>query len=303
MLSNVRNIYGRSHENRISAGHKDIKVANVVATKTIVKGFIIVQLTFFVLFCYIFGTLFVSNSHIHKLSVIFVDYDRGLIGQSVLAAYNQLKGNDFPTLYARGPSEYPTPGSIRHGVCKTDFWAGLYVSPGASDRLTAALGGGEAALKYDPADVLTYVWNEARWPTTVESDLASNLIKLSTAAQRSYHSINGTGAIGVLNVSSPQAVAAFSNPWQVQNVNIQPTTQGPRAVYHSIIIVLIIIKQFFFLLLINGICTNLKLYLRLKPHHIAFRRLIGSSISTLIGSLLLTSSIWAFRGNWAVNAN
>jgi hypothetical protein len=302
-VKNLRNIYGRSHENRISASHNDIKGANVIAIKIIVKGFVLVQLTFFVLFCYIFGTLYVSNSHVHNLSVIFVDYDRGLIGQSVWAAYNELKGNDFPTLYPRGPSEYPTPDSIRHSVCKTDFWAGLYVSPGASERLAAALGGGEAALNYNPADVLTYIWNEARWPTTVASDLASNLIKLSTAAQGTYHSINGTGAVRALNVSSPPAVAAFYNPWQVQNINIQATAQGPRTVYHSIIVVLIIIKQFFFLLLINGICSKFKLYLRLKPHHLAIRRLIGSSISTLIGSLLLTGAIWAFRDNWAVNAN
>ncbi|KIY00939.1 uncharacterized protein Z520_03605 [Fonsecaea multimorphosa CBS 102226] len=299
----LRNIYGRSHENRVSPRDKDIKGSNIIALKSIIKGLVLVQLTFFLLFCYIFGTLYVSNSHVKNLSVVFVDYDQGLIGQSVQAAYNKLKGDDFPTLYARSPAEYPTPGSIRHGVCKTDFWAGFFVSAHASDRLATALGGGEAALTYDPADVMTYIWNEARWPTNAESLLESNLAKLSTAAQEAYYSVNGTGAIRALNVSSPQAVSALYNPWQVQSINIMRTNQGPRTVYNTIVVVLIIIKQFFFLMLINGLCSTFKLYLRLKPHHLIFRRLLGSSISTIMGSLLLTGAIWAFRDNWGVNAN
>ncbi|OAP60353.1 hypothetical protein AYL99_05355 [Fonsecaea erecta] len=299
----LRNIYGRSHENRISSRDKDIKGPNVIAIKAIVKGLVLVQLTFFLLFCYIFGTLYVSNSHVKHLGVVFVDYDQGLVGQSVWAAYNQLKGDDFPTLYPRSPSEYPTPDSIRHGVCKTDFWAGYFVSAHASERLAAALGGGEAASSYNPADVVTYVWNEARWPLNVESDLATNFVKLSTAAQGAYHALNGTGAIRALNLSSPQAVAALYNPWQVQSINIQQTNQGPRTVYNTIVVVLIIIKQFFFLLLINGVCSTFKLYLRLKPHHLVFRRLLGSSVATITGSLLLTGAIWAFRANWIVNGN
>ncbi|KIW32414.1 uncharacterized protein PV07_03963 [Cladophialophora immunda] len=302
-VKTLRNIYGRGHENRISPKDTAIKGPNIIAIKAIIKGLILVQLTFFLLFCYIFGTLYVSNSHVHNLSVVFVDYDQGLVGQSVWTAYNQLKGDDFPTLDLRSASEHPTPESIRRSVCKTDFWAGFYVSAGASERLATALGGGEAALRYDPADVMAYVWNEARWPTTVESYLASNLVKLSTAAQGAYHSINGTSAIRALNMSSPQAVAALYNPWQVQSINIQTTNQGPRTVYNTIVVVLIIIKQFFFLLLINGVCSTFKLYLRLKPHHLVFRRLLGSSISTFLGSLLLTGAIWAFRANWAVNGN
>lgn len=266
-------------------------------------NFVLLQLLFLGLFSYVFGSLFQQQSHTHNISVAFVDYDKGgAIGDAVRKAYESLKGDSFPTLYERSAADFPGPTELRDAVCSTTYWAALYVESGASDRLQAALAGGPPALAYNRSDVLTYVWNEALYSTVVDSVIASPLQSLSNAARIAY-STGTAGETADRQLSSAEAVAVFANPWQLTGVNIQPTTQGSRAIYNTLVIILILIQEFFYLGTINGLYASFKVYVRIHPYRIILVRNAISSAYTLVGSLCVAGSIWAFRSGWDVSGS
>ncbi|KAL2179608.1 uncharacterized protein P884DRAFT_268009 [Thermothelomyces heterothallicus CBS 202.75] len=59
------------------------------------------------------------------------------------------------------------------------------------------------------------------------------------------------------------ALSVLAEPWRLRSVNIQPTTQGSRAIHNTVVIILILIKEFFYLGTINGLHAQLRLYARL----------------------------------------
>jgi hypothetical protein len=240
------------------------------------------------------------------MNVLFVDYDNGTVGASIRDAYASLKADSFPTLQEKASSQYPTPESIEESVCKTRYWGAIYVSPGASSRLTDALLGGIAATNYNRSDVLTYLWNEARYSAVVDSSISNSLKTLSSTARLAYTARNGSSAIQMLSPSNPTydtSISIFANPWLLTDINIQPTTQGSRLIYNTLVIILILIQEFFYLGTINGLYVQFKIYARVYPHRIiAIRNLISLSY-TFVGSLCVTGMIWAFRADWAVNGN
>lgn len=264
-------------------------------------NFIVLQLLFLGLFCYLFGSLFQQTTHIHNLHIVYVDYDGGAVGSAIRTAYEQLKGPGFPTLSEQSVSAYPQPSTVRSAVCNIDYWGGLYTSADASIRLAAAFGGGSAAASYNNSDVLTLVWNEARYSTVVDSAISTNMQTLSEAARVAYFKINGMQALGDLNSTDPAAIAALTNPWTLASINIQPTTQGSRLVYNTLVIILILIQEFFYLGYINGLYQQFQLYVSIAAPRIATVRQLISGLYTLSGSLCTTGAIWAFRHGWHVN--
>ena len=166
-----------------------------------------------------------------------------------------------------------------------------------------ALAGGLAAADYNRSDVLTYIWNEARYSAIVDSSISANLQSLSSASRIAYVSINGTGAMSVLANTDPTAVSVFANPWQIVDVNIQPTTQGSRLIYNTLTIILILIQEFFYLGTINALYAKFKIYERLNPIRIIIFRNMISLAYTFVGSLSTAGAIWAFRAGWNVNGN
>ncbi|TVY60858.1 hypothetical protein LSUE1_G009018, partial [Lachnellula suecica] len=103
--------------------------------------------------------------------------------------------------------------------------------------------------------------------------------------------------------SNPQSVSIFANPWTLSNINIQPTTQGSRLIYNTLVIILILIQEFFYLGTINGLYAQFKIYTKFSPHRIIVFRNSLSLAYTFIGSLCVTGTIWAFRAGWNVNGN
>lgn len=225
------------------------------------------------------------------------------MGAAITNAYAGLEGHDFPTLEQRTTAQFPTPDDIERQVCGTKYWAALYTSPGATARLESALAGGSAATDYNRSDVVTYIWNEARYSAVIDSDISATLQSLSSAARLAYTKTNGTGALGILASDDPAAISAFANPWQLTSVNIQPTTQGSRLIYNTLVIILILIQEFFYLGTINALYVQFKIYARLWPHRIIAYRNIISGAYTCVGALSTTGAIWAFRAGWHVNGN
>jgi hypothetical protein len=107
----------------------------------------------------------------------------------------------------------------------------------------------------------------------------------------------------VLSTTDETAVSIFADPWQLTSINIQPTAQGARVIYNTIVIILILIQEFFYLGTINALYARFKIYERLYPLRIiAFRNLLSVTYC-FVGSLCVTGAIWAFRAGWHVNGS
>ncbi|KAJ5874867.1 uncharacterized protein N7529_003297 [Penicillium soppii] len=295
--------YPKAREQRPSIHHPSVRPRRLALLRAAGVNLLLLQFLFLGLFCYIFGSLFQQSTHIRGVNVLFVDYDGGAIGDAIRDAYKKLEAPGFPTLIERPTSAYPQPGSIDGAVCDIKYWGAVYTTANASNALTAAFAGGLAASSYNKDDVLTMVWNEARYPTVADSALETSLKLLSETARVVYSEANGKHTLQSLNTSDPAALAIFYDPWTLASVNFQPTSQGSRLIYNTLVIILIMIQEFFYLGYVNGLYVQFKLYTSVTPHRIAIARLIISAVYTLAGSLSTAGAIWAFRNGWHVNGN
>ncbi|KAH6684776.1 hypothetical protein B0J14DRAFT_466318 [Halenospora varia] len=252
---------------------------------------------------YIYGSLFNSNNRAQALNILAVDFDGGVIGRSLSAAYTSLQGNSFPSLHFHSASEYPTVQDVRNAVCRGDYWGAVVAQPGASNRLAAALGGGAAAASYPSNNTLTYIYNAVRYPAVELGEIVGNLQTLIGAATPAYHALNGSNAIQILNTTDRVAVLAFTDPIRASSIDIMPTPQGTRVLHNTVTMVLPIIQQFFFLMALNGINNSYGAYGRLRSSRIITMRIIIAFTYTFIASLTIAGYIWAFRENWPVNGN
>lgn len=290
--------YPRAHENRIRINDPSLRKTRLAFLKAATKNFLLLQILFLGLFAYIFGALYKQDDYVHNLNVVYVDYDGGLVGASIRNAYQALQADTFPTLMEHTASDYPTPDDLREAVCRTRFWGAIFTSPGASARIENAIATG--STNYNKNDAVSYLWNEARYPTVVDSAISSNLQALSSAARIDFANNNWTSTI---QSPSDATISLFANPWQLTSINIMITAQGSRLIYNTLVIILILIQEFFYLGTINSLYDAFKIYPRLNPHRIIVFRLAISLAYTFIGSLCVAGAIWAFKTNWDVNGN
>jgi Protein of unknown function (DUF3533) len=298
------NFYPKAIEKRRSPHDPEIRPKRIAFLKAALLNFGLLQVLFLSLFAYIFGSLYQQAGHIHNLNILFVDYDHGQIGEAIRSAYDKLEGTTFPSLIERPASDFPNPTvNLREEVCRARYWAAFYIASGSSDRLETALTGGNAAKTYNGSDACFLVWNEARYSTVVDSAISANVLTLSSAAQASWVLNNASAIAQSLALQDSNAVAVLANPWTLSSLNIQPTTQGSRLIYNTLVIILILIQEFFYLGTINALYIQFKLYVNLHPLRIIVYRNIISIAYCMIGSLCVTGMIWAFRADWHVNGD
>ena len=298
----ISKLYPRACETRPPLSHPSLRSERPKFFGAIALNLVLLQLLFLVLFCYLFGSLFQQGSRTHSLKVLWVDYDGGIVGDAVRDAYNSLQSDSFPTLIERPISEFPSESDLKAAVCSTTYWAALYTSPQSSESLGLAISGSSAS-QYNQSDILTYIWNEARYPTALDGSIAGNIQTLSDVARVAYIAQNGTSAFSTIPPGNSVAISAFANPWTLSSVNIQPTTQGTRAVYNTIVVVLILIQDFFYLGTVNGLYAQFRVFTRISPVRIIVVRNIISGTFTMIGGLLISATIWAFKSGWNVSGN
>ena len=292
-------LYPKANEGRLRASDPVLAKLRRKFLLVTTKNFTVLLILFLSLYCWIFGALYQQESHIHNLTIGFVDYDGGAVGAAFRTAAAGLQGQTYPVIAEYPPSEFPAPSDLEAAVCSIDFWATIYIAPGASDRLSAGLSGSTPASSFNRSDIVTYTWNEVRYPTIVDADVSANLQELSNAARILYTTGNATRAS--LNVTNPDVLPILVNPWTLVSVNIQPTTQGPRVIYNTIVIVLVLVQEFFYLGILNGIYGHLKIWGKAKPKFIVCVRIVNSVVYSFLSSLCLTGAIWAFRAGWNVD--
>lgn len=298
----IRNrLYPRAGENKLPLSHPEVAVARPKFFGAALLNFVLYILLFFCLFCYLYGSLFQQVPRTHNIHILWVDYDGGLIGDAVRNAYSSLQSLEFPSLIEKTASQFPTPGDLREAVCRSHYWAALYTSPGASVRLAQAIAGTNTSV-YNTSDVLTFIWNEAKYPTVMDGAISTNLHTLADAARVSYIALNGSSAFRTIPPNNSAALSAFTNPWTLTGINIRPTIQGTRAVYNTISFVLVLIEDFFFLATFNGLYNQFKIFLRIGPERIIIVRNAICLTFTMVSAMVNSAAIWAFKANWDVTA-
>lgn len=269
----------------------------------ILAAFILLQLLFLGNLSYLYGSLFHDAEKTHRLNILLVDYDQGILGQSLAAAVATLRSDTFLGIDTHTVQEYPDPAELIHAVRNGDFWGGVYTHPGASKRLELALQGGGAASTYNTSDVVTYVFNGVRYPTVAQGFIQSNMETLISIMRLEYNSINGTQVLLSGEVTDEAAAQVLLNPFISTNINIKHTEQGTRVLLNTVTMILPIIQQFFFLMALNGISAQFHFYRHLPIKHNAIIRLILGSSYTFLASLGMTGYIWGYKEAWNVGGS
>lgn len=252
---------------------------------------------------YLFGSSLWQRQRTHALHVLAVDFDGGdTVSQALAASYNTLRSNEFPTVEFQNTStHYPNPAAVREAVCRGGYWGAVYVHAGAAARLSGAAAG-NASEPYQANDTITYIYNQARYTTTVESAIHSNLETLIEATRGTYYATaGGRAALVQLNRTDAAAVQAYLNPIQASPDVITPTLQGSRAFYNTLNIVFPILITFFFMLAVNGVGEAQGLARRLRRRQFWLLRFALGKVYALMAALVITAYIWAFREDWAVD--
>ncbi|KAL6907195.1 hypothetical protein GGI43DRAFT_396830 [Trichoderma evansii] len=295
----INRFYPRAGENKLPISHPEVVAGRPKFFAAAFLNFFLYILLFLCLFCYLYGSLFQQVPRTHNVHILWVDYDGGIIGDAVRKAYSSLQSNEFPSLIEKAVSQFPTPGDLREAVCRTHYWAALYTSPGASVNLAQAIAGSNTSI-YNTSDVLTFIWDEARYSTSIDGIISTNLHTLSDAARASYIALNGTSAFLTIPPNNTAAISAFTNPWTLTGINIKPTIQGTRSVYNTISFVLVLIEDFFFLATFNGLYVQFKIFLRIGPERIIVIRDVISLTFTMVSAMVNSAALWAFKANWDV---
>ena len=250
---------------------------------------------------YLYGSMYHQTERAAAFHILLVDFDGGVVGRSLSSAYLHLKSPSFPTLFTRPSSQYPSSDSIIQAVRNRDYWAAIFTSQGASQRLSAALQGGSAATTYNPTDALTYVWNGVRYPIAAESVIENSFALLVDATRLAYNSINGTQALATLAQNDTAAVQVYLDPINASPININSMPQPTRVLYNTISMAMPVLQQFFFILALNGMSARFRLYDNLSPKTSGALRGVISAVYTFVGAVCMTGYIWAFRENWPVH--
>jgi hypothetical protein len=262
-------------------------------------SFLLLQVLFLGNMCYLYATQFQDTTRIHNLNLLFVDYDGGVIGESLLDGYQILRGPNFPSLEQSPVTDYPAPDDVKNAICSGDYWGAVYANHGGSANLESALTKGNGSLTS-----LTYIWNGARYPAFAQSAVYSNLLSLVGATRSAYYARNASNVIAFAPLgTNPTSLNAFLDPIQAREINIKVTEQGPRVLYNTVSIVMPIIQQFFFMMALNGISAQFHLFTKMSWVTNGLLRMCISFVYTFISALCMVAYIWAFRESWDVNGN
>ncbi|KAF2147624.1 hypothetical protein K461DRAFT_283507 [Myriangium duriaei CBS 260.36] len=263
----------------------------------------LLQMLFLSCMSYLYGSIYKMGSKFHNFKVLHVDYDGGVISQSLDHAYSRLEGAAFPTFVQQPKEMYPTMDHVIDAIKDSKYWAAFVVSPNASNLLAAALQGGTGDQPYNPDTALQYVWNEVKYPPFSDQVFEANFERLTAATRLAYNALNGSAALSLLNKENPASLQVLLNPIGSSGTNIMTTIQPTKLFYNTVSFVMPILQQFFFLLVLNGISNELQLYSSL-PLKISGLLRIGLGITyAFLGSLGMAGYIFAFDETWNVTGH
>ncbi|OJZ88342.1 hypothetical protein ASPFODRAFT_59128 [Aspergillus luchuensis CBS 106.47] len=251
--------------------------------------------------CYLYGTAIQDGTRFSAMKVLYVDFDQGIIGKSVLKAYELVRSPAFPTIEQHSTAEYHTEDSLKRAVCKEGYWGAIYAKTNASLRLSTAITSPAAAENYNNVDALGYVWNGAKYAAYAQTVHAS-LTELVQVTGNVYSQVNETSIFATANVFNPSIASTLLQPIASTETDLLPTNQGTRFYYNTVSMVMPIIQQFFFIMAFNGISVNFNLFAVSLTQLASFRALVAF-VYMFISALAMSGYIRVFREGWDVHSS
>ncbi|KAB5545712.1 hypothetical protein GE09DRAFT_1132129 [Coniochaeta sp. 2T2.1] len=257
---------------------------------------------------YLFGSSFGQphRNHVFKIAAVNYDVDDSLVWSALTQAYVVLHSDSFASFVFLPRSDYPDPDDLVHAVREQGYWGAVYINQGASSRLSSAIDG--QSQTYNASQALTYVWNEIRYPATSASVIRSGILQLQAAATKTFQAGATARLLRAANSTTATnfqtALAAYLTPFTASEININPAPQAEKAFYNTVVMAMSIIQQNVFLIAFTTVSRQLGLFSRQRRFKTSatWALLVGLAY-TLLGSLVTTGYIWAFREAWAVNAS
>ena len=259
--------------------------------------FVAVQLLILALQAYILGSAFKSGNRIHNLRVLAIDYDQGIVGTSLKKAYQELEGPTMLGLDWHEPEEFSSVDDVQQAVRGGNYWAGIWIYHGATERLADAVSNTTTARSYDSTKAIGYVFNQERYPTIADGDVVGNLQKLIAASRIIYNHMNGTMALANIPHENTASIAAVLDPIGYTEITIAPFSAGSRVFINTVEQVFIILLQFFFLMGFKQVMAEFDIEARLTIKYQAMMRGVIGVVYTFFGSLGVVSMLYAFREN------
>lgn len=265
-------------------------------------AFVLLQLLLLANMSYMFGSTFRMSRKAHNFNILYVDFDGGVIGESVLQAYSGLQAETFPTIEQQPVDGFSSPADVRDAVCRGEYWGAVYTNANASSQLASALSG-EISEYNDNA--MGYIWNGARYSSFSSSYIHSNLITLVSATRQAYYATNGTAAFEMVSSSSQSSTAmnALFDPIEATETNIKATSQGSVFLYNTIVTVMAILQNFFFAMAFVGVSVKFGLLTHTSYTANVAIRLVAAISFSFVAALCLAGYMWAFKETWSVNSN
>lgn len=167
--------------------------------------------------------------------------------------------------------------------------------------MNEALRSNDTAAEYNANDALTFVYNGARYASTIQGYIEPNLRTLVSETEAIYQEDNGSRNLEIA-LRNTKAASALFHPIASTTLNIKETVQGARTIYNTIGLVYPILMQFFFVLALNILCGQRRLFGRWSlARNCSFRSAIAL-VYTFIGAICASALVFGFQDGWDLSA-
>ncbi|KAI5783657.1 hypothetical protein EDC01DRAFT_789346 [Geopyxis carbonaria] len=242
--------------------------------------------------CWILGKIHNQNGYAHRLHIVAADLDGGAVGAALLnaaATLNRTPGQLSwdPVPFSAGTTYEEVHAQVRAG---SSIWGALVATPGASERLSAALN--DSSIAYEPAGALTLLYNEARHRTVEMSVVYPHLQAGVAAVAATYQSTHGAAAAATAGPSGNWRV--LLNPVAATTELIAPFAFAASVLLNTVMFVFPALSQFFLVLTLNGVFGGSGAYSTWSlRRHLVTRAAVGTLFPLFIG-ISWAGWVWVF---------
>ncbi|XP_006462285.1 hypothetical protein AGABI2DRAFT_119143 [Agaricus bisporus var. bisporus H97] len=272
----------------------DVRGARNLYAKILVGGIFMIIIIIFTIFPILYGAFYKTPAR--NLDGWVVDYDDGLIGQSVIAglmASNQASKISWAVVskdrFRGGPNE------VSNAVSEHKTWIAVTINSGASTRLTTALENPDPT--YDGSQAISIFASEARNENAFRAlllpSVQNTLMVISDRfALQQAQAIANSSVLPQLMTTAPRTVLL---PISFQLFNIHPFNQPLASVVVTVGLIFVLILSFFVVMIQHGAreTTNIPNLLNLRS--LVILRLTSSFFAYFFVSLFLSLLSLAFQ--------
>ncbi|KAL0954143.1 hypothetical protein HGRIS_005282 [Hohenbuehelia grisea] len=267
--------------------------------EVIIGGLVLLTITIFGTLSIYWGALWKTDQHISNLKGWIVDFDGGIIGETVVETFTGLRGEPMKITWEVHPaSSFPDgPSDVANAVINEKCWVALAVSAGATARLNAAAGAMNSS--YDGTTAITALAVEARnedgYRSLVKPNIDIPMDRLAFAFANQFLrnlTTNGQTNLTALVSNAPQII---TRPVYFTLDNLRPFDVPVASAVTFVGLIYLLIISFIVALISTGARAAAGLDRRLSLRSLIAIRLTTSVTMYFILSLFYSLQSMAFQ--------